>query len=66
MSMIGYTLRWKGYFTQLLVIRFSTQSSFWTQSDLRFYKNEGLKRSKINENGGLLDRKSKRKLIQNA
>ncbi len=38
----------------------------WTQSDLRFCENEGLKLSKINEKGGQLDRKSRSKLIQNA
>ncbi len=35
----------------------------WTQLDLRFCKNEGSKRSKINEKEGQLDRKSRRKLI---
>ncbi len=38
----------------------------WTLSDLRFCKNEGSKLSNINEKGGQLDRKSRRKLIQNA
>ncbi len=38
----------------------------WTQSDLRFYENVGSYRFKINEKGGQLDRKSRRKLIQNA
>ncbi len=38
----------------------------WTQSDLKFCKNDGSKRSKINEKGGQLDQKSWRKLIQNA
>ncbi len=38
----------------------------WTQSDLRFCKNEGSKRSKFNKNGDQLDQKSWRKLIQNA
>ncbi len=33
---------------------------------LRFWENEGSKRSKINEKGGQLDWKSRRKLIQNA
>ncbi len=37
-----------------------------TQSDLRFCKYLGSKRSKINEKGGQLDRKSRRKLKQNA
>ncbi len=37
----------------------------WTQSDLRFCRNEGSKRSKINEKGGQLDRTPRRKLIQN-
>ncbi len=37
-----------------------------TQSDLRFCKNEGWNRFKINEKGGQLDWKSRRKLIQNA
>ncbi len=38
-----------------------------TQSDLKFCKNEeSSKRSKINEKGGQLDRKSMRKLTQNA
>ncbi len=34
--------------------------------DLRFCKNEGSKKSKTNEKGGQLDRKSRRKLLQNA
>ncbi len=38
----------------------------WTQWDLRFCKSEWSKRSKINEKGGQLDRKSRRELIQNA
>ncbi len=38
----------------------------WTQLDVRFCKNEGSKRSKTNENWGQLDRKSKRKWMQNA
>ncbi len=38
----------------------------WTESDLRFRKNEGSKRFKINGKGVQLDRKSRRKLIQNA
>ncbi len=38
----------------------------WSQSDLRFCKNEGSKRSKINKKGDQLDRKSRRKLIQKA
>ncbi len=37
----------------------------WTQPDLRFCKNKDSKRSKINEKGGQLDRRSRRKLIQN-
>ncbi len=37
----------------------------WTQSDLKFCKNEGSIRSKTNENGSQLDRKLRRKLIQN-
>ncbi len=38
----------------------------WTQLDLRFCTNEGWsKRSKINEKGDQLDRKPRRKLIQN-
>ncbi len=37
----------------------------WTQSDRKFCKNEGSIRSKTNEKGGQLDRKLKRKLMQN-
>ncbi len=37
----------------------------WTQSDVKFCKNEGSIRSKTNEKGGQLDRKLRRKLIQN-
>ncbi len=35
----------------------------WNQSDLKFCKIEGSKRSKINEKRGRLDQKSGRKLI---
>ncbi len=35
-----------------------------TQLDLRFFKNEKSKRSKINEKVGQLDQKSRRKFIQ--
>ncbi len=49
-----------GYFTKCSVTRFSTRSN------LRFCKNEESKRCKINEKGGQLDRKSRRKLLQNA
>ncbi len=38
----------------------------WTLLDLRFCENEGSERSKINGKGGQLDRKSRRKSIQNA
>ncbi len=38
----------------------------WTQSDIRFCENEGSNRFKINEKGGHLDRKYRRKFIQNA
>ncbi len=38
----------------------------WTQSDIRFCENEGSNRFKINEKWGHLDRKYRRKLIQNA
>ncbi len=38
----------------------------WNQSDLRFCDNEGSNRFKINEKGGQLDRKYRRKFIQNA
>ncbi len=38
----------------------------WNQLDLKLCKNEGSKRSKINEKGGQLDKKSWRKFIQNA
>ncbi len=37
----------------------------WTQSDLKFCKNEGSIRSKTNVKGGQLDRKLRRKFIQN-
>ncbi len=38
----------------------------WTQWDLRFCKNEGSKRSKNCKKGDQQDRKSRRKLVQNA
>lgn len=38
----------------------------WTKSDLKLCKNEGSKRSQINEKESPLDRKSSRNLIQNA
>ncbi len=38
----------------------------WTQSDIRFCENEGSNRFKINEKRGHLDRKYRRKFIQNA
>ncbi len=38
----------------------------WTQQDLRFCRNEGSKRSKNCKKGGQQDRKSRRKLTQNA
>ncbi len=34
----------------------------WTQSDLRFCKNDGSERSRINEDGDQLDKKSKEKI----
>ncbi len=37
----------------------------WTQSDLKFCKNEGSTRSKTNEKGSQFDRKLTRKLVQN-
>ncbi len=37
------------------VARFNMQEKKWTKSDLRFFKNEGSKRSKINEKGSQLD-----------
>ncbi len=37
-----------------------------TQSDIRFCENEGSNRFKINEKGGHLDRKYRRKFIQYA
>ncbi len=37
----------------------------WTQSDLRFCKNEESKRSKNNKIGGQQDGKSRRKLVEN-
>ncbi len=37
----------------------------WTQSDLKFCKNEGSIRSKTNEKGGQLDWKLRWKLMQN-
>ncbi len=37
----------------------------WTQLDLKFCKNEGSIRSKTNEKRGQLDRKLRRKLMQN-
>ncbi len=35
----------------------------WTKSDLRFCKNKGSKRAKINEQGGQLDGKSYKEQI---
>ncbi len=55
---------WGGWFTIFSLAGFSP--NFFTQSDLRFCKNEGPKRSKINEKGGQLDCKWRGKLIQNA
>ncbi len=37
----------------------------WTQSDLKFCKNDGSIRSKTNEKWGQLDKKLRRKRIQN-
>ncbi len=37
----------------------------WTQSDLKFCKNEGSISSKTNEKGGQLHQKLRRKLIRN-
>ncbi len=37
----------------------------WTQSDLKFCKNEGSIRSKTNEKGGQLDKKLRLKVMQN-
>ncbi len=37
----------------------------WSQSDLKFCKNEGSIRSKTNEKGDQLNRKLRPKLIQN-
>ncbi len=42
---------WGGYFTKYLVAWFCMRYKI-TQSDLRFWKNEGSKRSKINEKEG--------------
>ncbi len=49
------------YFTKCSVGRFGTRYKKWTQSDLKFCKNEGSIRPKTNEKGGQLDWK----LIQN-
>ncbi len=38
----------------------------WTQLDLRFCENEVSKRFKINEKGAQLDRKLRKKFLQNA
>ncbi len=54
-----------GYFTKFSVVRFGTRYKKWTQSDLKFCKNEGSIRSKTNEKWGQLDRKVRQKLIQN-
>ncbi len=43
----------------------SARKKTWTQSDIRFCENEGSNRFKINEKGGHLDRKYRRKFIQN-
>ncbi len=40
--------------------------NIWTQSEVTFCENEGSNRFKINEKGDQLDRKTRRKLIQNA
>ncbi len=58
-----FLLSWKN--TKFLVAGFSTLKK-WTPLNLRFCKNEGAKRSKINEKGGQLDWISRRKFIQNA
>ncbi len=54
-----------GVLQQMSVVGFCTQKINWTQSDLRFCENEGSKRSKINDKEGQLDRKSRRKVLQN-
>ncbi len=51
------------YFTKSSVGRFGTRKK--NGSDLKFCKNEGSIRSKINEKGGQLDKKLRRKLMQN-
>ncbi len=38
----------------------------WTQSDLSFCKNEGPNKSMINEKGGSIESKIKKKMMQNA
>ncbi len=55
----------EGYFTKFSVEMFVKRLKKWTQSDLKFCKNEGSIRSKTNEKGTQSDRKLRRKLIQN-
>ncbi len=56
----------QGYFSKFSVARVQHMIQKWTQSDLQFSKNEASIRSKINDNRGQLDQKSRRKFIQNA
>ncbi len=60
----GTCQSWGRYFIKISVARFSTWNKIGT--NLRFCENEGLKKIKINEKRGQLDRKLRRKFILNA
>ncbi len=54
-----------GVFQQIFGREVMHTTTKWTQSDIKFCKDEGSIGSKTNEKGGQLDRKLKRKLMQN-
>ncbi len=54
-----------GVLHQIFSTQFQQAKKNWTLSDPRFCGNEGSNSFKINEKGGQLDRKSRRKLILN-
>ncbi len=64
LEIAGLTVR--TLFRQIFGSRVQHTKTKWTKTDLRFCENEGLKIFKINEKMCQLDRKSRRKLIQNA
>ncbi len=53
----------KGVLHQIFGTEVQHAITKWTQSDLKFCKNEMSIRSKTNEKGGQLDQKLRRKLI---